>query len=208
MRFPVTIFRALSPIAILLLAVWAFVLPSVSTGNLNTGIGRSALSQVSTGQSNVALGYNTGNTVTGNSNTIIGSEANAIAGTSGNIFIGQGALGITGQGDNNIVIGTGSSTEGEKNIVIGDNLTFSSTTVQQSSKSIVIGSYIDAQNGASFSGIGGSITIGTGEPTTGQTLNNFAQNGIHIGSTGATNLGLTVNAAGSWLGNLLHFEHL
>lgn len=168
---------------------------NVTTGSLNTGIGKSALSQVSTGVANVALGYNTGNTVTGDENTIIGTEANAKAGTNKNVFIGRRASGATGHGDNNIVIGSDTETDGTRSIVIGPNLTLASTTPDESNKSIVIGNYIDSQNGASATGVGGSITIGTGESTT--SLNNLAQNGIHIGITSTSSLGLTANADGS-----------
>ena len=70
----------------------------------NTGVGKEALGQLSSGAQNVAVGKDAGNVIQGGSNNVcIGKNANvSAAGASNQIAIGKDA---TGRGDNSAVLG-------------------------------------------------------------------------------------------------------
>lgn len=128
-----------------IVAIGYQALTNAGTGQHNIAIGRSALTAILNGQRNVGVGSNTleGNTI-GNNNVAIGYYAGGGATGSGNVLIGPAPDGNstnvtytppTPSGDNQLVIGSGTSTwvRGDssfdvtlpQNANVGGNLTIS-----------------------------------------------------------------------------------
>ena len=120
------------------------VFKALTSGDNNVAIGAVAADALTTGSDNTIIGYNAGSTITTSvQNTLIGSVAgNAIStGNGGNVFIGHYAGSACTTGAYNIAIGYGAydvGTTDTNNIAIGKD-TLGSANFGGGSDNIVIG---------------------------------------------------------------------
>jgi hypothetical protein len=164
-------------------------------GTSNVGIGKGALTALTTGQQNFGLGLNAGSKITsGVGNTLVGTSAGtAILTTSYNIFVG-GNSGFNKTGSNNIAIGAyafGGGTAALSNcIAIGAAAGYRGLT----SNVFIVDSLISGRADEAAE-IAGAMLYGTGLGTGTQTLRTNANFGI--GKTPTVPLDVTGAILGS-----------
>jgi hypothetical protein len=152
----------------------------VLTGDFNVAVGTDSMANLNTGYRNTALGHNSGGALTtGARNIVLGFEAglsalNNLTSNNDNILLGYQA---DTDGDENIVIGNNANTQvgsvtANQNTVIGINASVNSTL------QIVIGYDADIQNG------GQDVLIGVNSTIDGSSFPTFPTLSSHVGSAG------------------------
>lgn len=119
-----------------------------SSGATNTAFGHEALFTNTTGNSNIAIGYQSGYLATGGYSTFIGWKAgyNNTAGAGGNIFVGYNTGYANTSGDYNTAIGQRAlqdNTTGASNTAFGLRALIANTTA---SNNVAVGDYALATN--------------------------------------------------------------
>lgn len=171
--------------------------------DLNTAVGHSSLSSLTSGSGNTALGGDTLQyTTSGSSNTAIGQSALGQQSTGNyNVALGDSALYLNDTGNGNIGIGysAGSTTtSGNLNISIGYNVQPPSATADSQ---LNIGNTIYGNLATDFVGIGASIPGAKFHVLTTSTAGNASLEGIRIqhedtNSAGANGLGAYISLVG------------
>lgn len=173
----------------------------------NTGVGYSALANLTSADHNTAIGRSAGlNINTGSNNTIVGAEAgDAMTNNAGNVIVGKSAFSAANSGENyNVVLGSDAGTaidnaDADYNILIGQDAGTGGSGAM--AKCIAIGG--NAMNSTATNAQTGTIAIGHDSLTNLTTGTGNVSIGYHSAkamTVGSSNVAIGNNALSEEVG--------